>query len=57
MKEFGENLNEVAAEGLRLILKNHVKADKSGFLFVDGDALTDLCTELHDVGVDLRKEG
>lgn len=56
VKEFGESLNEVAAEGLRQILKSYVHPDKQGFLYVEGDALTDLVAHLRDSGVELRKE-
>lgn len=56
VKEYGEALNEVAAEGLRQILKAYVKSDKQGFLYVEGDTLTDLSTELHEAGVELKKE-
>lgn len=56
VKEFGEGLNEVAAEGLRQILKKYAKPDKAGLLYVEGDALTDLVAELRESSVELRKE-
>lgn len=55
LKEYGESLNEVAAEGLRQIIKLYIKSDKDGLFYVTGERLPELVSELKEVGVELRK--
>lgn len=56
VKAFGETLNEVAAEGLRVILKKYVRLGKqNGELYLNSEKLPLLMDELKECGVELRE--
>jgi hypothetical protein len=54
VKAYGETLNEVAAEGLRQILKKYVRS-ANGDLLVANDKLDGLTEELKECGVEFRQ--
>jgi hypothetical protein len=56
VKAFGETLNEVAAEGLRVILKKYVRLGKqNNELYLNSERLPMLMDELKECGVELRE--
>lgn len=55
VKEYGQTLNEVAAEGLRTLLKRYCRIDKNGEVWVTDDQLQLLIDELKECQVPIHQ--